>query len=784
MTSGTGNFGQDPWVIREDRYGKEDLRLVETLFSIGNGTLGMRGNLEEGPGETNTQSIQGTYMNGFYDSIPIVYGEGAYGYAKSNETMLNLPDAQGIRLILGGEVFSLEEGTLLHYERGLYMMEGMVKRLIRWQSPRGREVEIHIKRIIPFEEKGLAMIDYQVTPLNFSGEVGIRSTLDPSVFNKSHNEDPRIGAGMEGSLLVPEDTSVEGERMQAVHRTRFNRYTLWTEVRHQSNILEKTVNPAIDEEGLMTVELSGVCREKEAFRVLKIITYHHCKTDEKAGLELLKKESEKTQRKAVKWGFNKYENNQREYLKDFWEKVYVRIEGAGHLEQGMNFNLFHLLQSLGKDGKTAIAAKGLTGEGYNGHYFWDTEIYVFPVFLYTKPELARNLLMYRYQTLDRARDRAREMNHKKGALYPWRTIDGSESSAYYPAGTAQYHINGDIIYALKKYVEATGDEEFLRDYGLEMVLETARIWMDLGHFNKRGKGKFEIYNVTGPDEYTALVNNNFFTNSMAKMHLNYACDSAVGFEDQDAEAYYALMKRIAMDKEELKGFQRAADKMKLIKDEALGVYPQDDSFLDKPPWDFEQEPKEKKPLLLHYHPLNIYRHQVLKQGDVVLGLFLLSEEYSLEDKKRNYDYYEPLTTHDSSLSYCIHSIMASEAGYGDEAQTFFRKTVRMDLDNVLKKSHHGIHTANMGGAWMTMVFGFGGMRTDKEKLSFRPVLPGGWEGYSFRILFRGAGLEVMVGKKETLYTLLRGDSIEFKHNSRDYRLDQRQGSLRLPMTNN
>ena len=782
MNKGTGCFGQDPWVIREERHPKVNHQLMETLFSIGNGTLGMRGNLEEGYGSRNVDSMPGTYMNGFYDSLPIVYEEVAYGYAKSNETMLNLPDAQGIKLFLQGEVFTVEEGTLLHYDRGLYMKEGVQKRFIRWRSPKGLEAEIQIKRLIPFEEKGLVMIDYQVTPLNFSGEVGISSTLDLSVFNKSHDGDPRIGAGFKDSLLIPEETFIEGEGMKAVHRTRFNGFTLLTEVRHQSNIRQKTVASTIDEEGLMTVEVAGLCRKKEPFSVIKTITYQYCKTHKETGLKVLIKESEKAHEKAEKSGFNKFEDKQREYLEDFWEKVYVSIEGEPSAQQGMNFNLFHLLQSLGKDGITGIAAKGLTGEGYNGHYFWDTEIYVLPVFLYTKPELARNLLIYRYQTLDMARGRAREMNHSKGALYPWRTIDGSESSAYYPAGTAQYHINADIIYALKKYVEATGDQGFLRDYGLEMVLETARIWMDLGHFNARGNGEFEIYNVTGPDEYTAMVNNNFFTNSMAKMHLNYAWESANWLDEKDPEAYHALMKKIVMDKEELKSFQRAADKMRLSKDQVLGVYPQDDSFLDKPPWDFEQERKGKKPLLLYYHPLNIYRHQVLKQADVVLGLFLLSEEYSLWDKKRNYDYYEPLTTHDSSLSYCIHSIIASEAGYPDEAWNFFKKTLRMDLDNLLEKSHHGIHTANMGGAWMTMVFGFAGMRTGKKKLSFRPILPKAWKGYRFRILYQGARLEVAVGKKETVYTLLSKDSIEFEHNNRGYRIDRRQGSLKLPMT--
>ncbi len=780
MTKESYLIGDDPWVIGEETHIQHQQLLHETLFFQGNGTIGMRGNLEEGyrgePGNT----MQGTYMNGFFDSLPIVYGEAAYGYAKSNETMLNLPDAQGISLTIDDEIFNLDYGKVLNYKRELHMKKGVVTRLIRWKSPKGKEVSIEIKRLIPFEMMNLALIDYRVTPLNFSGDVMISSTLETSVFNKTHDNDPRIGASIQGRLLIPEKTWVNNHCMGAIHRTKFNLFTLITEVDHQHTFKDGEVIEEFSDDGILAIKFHGWAKENVTYGLTKIIAYHSTKENT---TKSLKETSRQALEEAKKLRFNEFENMQREYLKDFWQKAFMEVEGDPLIQQGMHFNLFHLLQSAGKDGATSIAAKGLSGEGYNGHYFWDTEIYIFPVFLYTKPDLARNLLMFRYKTLDKARERAREMDHKKGALYPWRTIDGSESSAYYPAGTAQYHINADIIYAIKKYVEGTGDENFLKEFGLEMILETARVWLDLGHFNPRRNNHFEIYNVTGPDEYTAMVNNNFFTNAMAKMHLLYAYESAKWFQSNSPDEYRSLMNKINMTEEELFNFQRAAENMFFSKDELLGIYPQDDSFLNKPKWDFENRPKEKTPLLLHYHPLNIYRHQVLKQADVVLALFLLSENYTIEEKKKNFDYYEPITTHDSSLSYCMYSILASEIGYDELAYEFFRKTVRMDLDNVLGKTHHGIHTANMGGAWMAMVYGFAGMRTNNINLSFSPSLPKDWKGYRFRITFRGSFIEVEVKENQVLYTLLQGKSIEFYHNSQCCRLWEEQPREKFSIAN-
>nr|WP_274601625.1 glycosyl hydrolase family 65 protein [Clostridium rhizosphaerae] len=425
--------------------------------------------------------------------------------------------------------------------------------------------------------------------------------------------------------------------------------------------------------------------------------------------------------------------------------------------------MFHLLQSVGRDGKTNIGAKGLSGEGYEGHYFWDTEIYMLPFFLYNNPDISRKLLEYRYSILPNARERARIMSHKKGALYPWRTIDGDECSAYFPAGTAQYHINADIAFAIKRYMEATEDKDFLLNYGAEILFETARLWADLGEFIENKGNKFCINDVTGPDEYTAIVNNNCYTNLMAKENLEYAYKTAVWMKENAKEAYEELINKIGFIEDELQFWKKASDNMYIPYNEELGIYLQDDSFLYKTPWDFENTPKENYPLLLHYHPLVIYRHQVCKQADLVLAEFLLNHKFDIEQKRRDYDFYEKVTTHDSSLSTCIFSIMASEVGYHDKAYKYFMETATMDLTDSHRNTKDGIHAANMAGAGMCLVNGFAGMRVYEDTISFNPYIPKEWQEYKFKVTYRGRLIEIKVNKDGTSYRMLEGESLEIVH---------------------
>ena len=384
------------------------------------------------------------------------------------------------------------------------------------------------------------------------------------------------------------------------------------------------------------------------------MVYH---TTHTASHEEMCQRVERTMDRAVSQGFFALQSDQQQYLDEFWRRSDVEVSGINpvrakrsnvELQQALRFNLFHILQASARAENNGVAAKGLTGQAYEGQYFWDTEIYVMPFLIYTNPRIAKNLLTFRYRMLDKARERARELG-KNGAMFPWRTINGEEASAYYAAGTAQYHINADIMYALKKYVHATGDEAFLKAYGSEMLAETARLWAHLGFFSKRKGGKFCINGVTGPDEYNTVVNNNVYTNLMARENLQYAADTIEWLREKDPDAYASLVNKIDLKAAEVEEWKAAANAMYLPYDEQLGIHPQDESFLDKEPWDFENTPREKYPLLLFYHPLTIYQHQVSKQADVVLAMFLLGKDFSLEEKKRNFEFYDPLTTGDSSL---------------------------------------------------------------------------------------------------------------------------------------
>ncbi|MBN2051073.1 MAG: beta-phosphoglucomutase, partial [Spirochaetales bacterium] len=514
------------------------------------------------------------------------------------------------------------------------------------------------------------------------------------------------------------------------------------------------------EEGDKLINRIGVSADQgEEILLVKYCAYASSREPgEKDPLAVVRAETAR----AVSTGTETLLREHREYLARFWERSDIRIEGDEVLQQGLRFNLLALLQSAGRDGIRSIAAKGLSGEGYEGHYFWDTEIYVLPFFIHTFPDIARALLLYRYSILDKARERAAVLS-EQGALFPWRTIAGDEASAYFPAGTAQYHINADIVYGLEKYYRATGDTAFLGDYGAEIAFETARLWMSLGDFVESRGGKFCLNCVTGPDEYTALVNNNLYTNIMARGNLEFALKAAEYLKKEAPERWELLKKRLSLAEEELKSWRAAIDNMYLPYDSERGIHPQDDSFLDKEIWDFQNTPPENYPLLLHYHPLVIYRHQVLKQPDVVLAMFLQGRHFSRADKRRNFLYYDPLTTGDSSLGPCIRSVAAAEQGDTSLAYTYFMTTARMDLDDVNGNVKDGVHTAAMAGTWISIVYGFGGMRKKDDQLFFDPKLPKAWKALEFRVRYKANELAVFLTEKEVRYSLLEGEGVTFYH---------------------
>ncbi len=765
LTCELSHYPVDPWQIVEDSHCPAQSLLSETIFALGNGYIGIRGSFEEGLAKSKIKckSIEGTYINGFYESVPIPHAERGYGFALNTQTMLNVTNSKIVEIFIDQERFGMDEGTILKFRRFLDFKKGSLNREIVWRSPGGREVQLVIKRLVSFSRRHLMAFQYTITPLNFSGRVAICSSLDGDVDNHTHEEeDPRFSASLGGLGLGISKMIISGESAVMLQETRRSKLSLACAM---DNTLNEDANHVLEErktDSLLSSIISFDAQQFQTYTFEKYVSYY---TSREHPVEDLSTLAQGEVQRAKNDGFDLLLEEQGKECCKFWDDVGLSIEGELKAEQGLRFNLFHLFQAAGSNGRRGIAAKGLTSEGYDGHYFWDTEIYMLPFYTALMPAEARKLLEYRYSILDHARSRARELSHPAGALYPWRTIAGEEGSSYYPAGTAQYHINAAIAYAIYKYVEVTGDYSFIFENGAEILFETARLWEDLGAYIP-SKGNLFCYNeVTGPDEYTALVNNNCYTNMMARWHLKYAYNTAKLLEKDYNWDYKKICSRIDLKESEIESWRKAAENMYIPYDQSKKVHPQDDSFFDKEIWDFASTPPDKYPLLLHYHPLVIYRYQVCKQPDVVLAQLLLEDEIDFEQKKRNYSYYEPITTHDSSLSPSIFSLAASDLLCYTDAEKFFNISVRLDLDNLFKDTHYGVHLANMAGSWRALVHGFAGMRTNNGSLKFSPHLPGGWKSYSFRIKYKGSRLEVVVNDDRVTYRLLEGDVISFSHNN-------------------
>lgn len=757
----------EAWTVSETEFNLDNNFRSESIFALGNGTIGLRGTFEEGLPGSAELGLEGTYINGFYETEIIKYPETAHGFAENGQTMLNVTNGKLIQLYVEGEPFNLRTGTILEYRRTLHLKDALLERFVRWRSPQGNEIELTVQRLVSLENRHLVAIFYTVVPCNFSSEIKIVSTLDGDVKNLTADKDPRRGSGLHGRVLHVESKAVDGTFGLLRQRTEKTKLALVCAMEHTLDTKNQHTISNDSEELSVSVNFTIQAQQNEPIQLSKYLVYV---TSQHVPEEQVEATARQVLTNGEQTGFNNLKVAQTAFMDRFWQNADITIDGDVALQQGIRFNMFHLLQSVGRDGKTNIAAKGLTGEGYEGHYFWDTEMYVMPFFLYTAPEINRKLLEYRYHILPFARDRARDLAHPQGALFPWRTIAGEETSAYFPAGTAQYHINADIAFAIMRYVRATGDENFLIEQGAEILFETARVWYDAGAFIPHKGNQFCINEVTGPDEYSAMVNNNCYTNLMARENLRNAAVIALRLQQKAPERYREIATRLKITTDEVESWEIAASEMFIPYDEESKIYPQDDSFLDRAPWDFANTPPENYPLLLHYHPLVIYRHQVCKQADLVLALFLLGEQFTLEEKRRNFEFYEKVTTHDSSLSTAIFSIVAAEIGEKEKAYQYFMNTARLDLDNYHGNVKDGVHIANMAGTWMGVVHGFGGFRVNGEQVRFAPILPPGWNSYSFRLQIKGHHLQVTVYPEWTIYTLLGGDEIKLMDGTVEFTL--------------
>lgn len=753
------------WRLRQDRYEPGRRQRDATLFALANGSLGVRGGFEEGRGDGD-----GSYLAAVYEQNPIHYHERFRGFALSTDTRVPVADGKRIEVWLGQERLDPDSAEVLAFERELDLHAGTLRRRMRLRSATGATVEIHAERVVPLNVHpggcDLLAIRYRVASIDYSGPIALVSAIESGRQAAAQGDDPRIGvSGSEG--LLADGARADAEQARYGQRSHRGTGAVLCGQRHRlpqaAAVLHFAAAEADDARAAQRYEAqltpgAGIVLEK-------FVAY--ASAADAAGLDA---RIDTALAAAVDAGYEALAALQAGAMADFWRDAELSIDGDPQAELALRFNLFHLWQSAGRDGVTGTAAKGLTGEGYEGHCFWDTEAYVLPVMAYTAPEVARAMLQSRHGMLAAARAHAREMNHPAGALYPWRTIAGGECSAHYPSGSAAYHINAAIAYAIGLYFDASDDVGFLLDGGAEMLFETARIWPQIGHFNPRRGGAFCIHEVTGPDEYTAMVDNNYYTNRMAQQHLRRAVAVWRRLRaDRPAQAE-ALAARLALDADEVASWERAAEAMYLPYDERLGVYAQDDGFLDKPRWPFPPRQGEHRPLLLDYHPLTLYRYQVCKQADVVMALVLAGDGIDRARKRRSYDYYEAVTSHDSTLSASMFGILASEVGLADKALAYFDASLRVDLDDLHGNTDHGVHMAAMAGSWLALTQGFAGLRAIQGELHFAPTLPARWNGYGFGLRWRGRELHVGVQGAQVRYRLIEGEPLEIVHAGQRLRL--------------
>ncbi len=755
-----GAFGVEPWVLRETYLDLPRLAQSESVFALANGYVGWRGNLEEGE----PHGLPGSYLNGVYEVRPLPYAESAYGLPETGQTVINVTNGKLIRLFVDDEPFDVRYGELHSHERLLDFRAGVLHRRAEWESPAGKRVRVSSTRLVSFTQRSVAAICYEVEPLAVPARVAVQSEL---VANEQlpgpASVDPRAAAVLDNPL-VGDYQNADGTAVVLTHTTQLSGQNVAAAMDHLIDgppgvLVESRVFP---DGGLVTA--AAMLEPGQTLRVIKFVAYG---SSSERSLTAVRDQSWAALSAARHSGWDGLLAEQRAYLDDFWDRADVEIDGDSEIQQAVRFALFHVLQAGARAETKPIPAKGLTGPGYDGHAFWDTETFVLPVLTLTAPDAAANALRWRHYTLPMAIERAAQ-HGRKGALFPWRTIAGQECSAYWPAGTAAFHINADIADAVIRYVDATGDEAFDRGPGMDLLTHTARLWASLGHIE--AQGRFRIDGVTGPDEYSAVVDNNVYTNLMARQNLLAAAERAKRYPNRARE--------LGIDAEESGRWQDAAEQMFIPYDETLGVHPQDEDFTRHNVWDFAGTPLEKNPLLLHFPYFDLYRKQVVKQADLILAMYLCPDAFTAEEKARNFDYYEALTVRDSSLSACTQAVMAAEVGQVELAFDYLGEAALMDLRDLEHNTRDGVHIASLAGAWIALVGGFGGLRHQDGAVAFAPRLPQALSRLAFTILIRGRRLHVEATHTSATYSLADGKPLEILHYGEKVQLSAAEPKVR------
>jgi alpha,alpha-trehalose phosphorylase len=765
VTEGRAHFLVEPWSLTEVGLDLASLAVNESVFALANGHIGMRGSLDEGEPVV----VPGTYLNGFFEERPLPYAEAGYGFPEQGQAVVNVTDGKLIRLLVGDSPLDLQYGDVISHRRTLDLRNGVLRRTSEWRSPSGRQVRVTSTRLVSLTRRSIAAIEYSVECTDDQGDLYIAVQSDllaNEATPTAQSGDPRLASAMHRPLQSELHVG-RARHAVLVHQTRRSKLRMAAGMDHEVDIPDSATEDLEISPDLARYTLAARLPAGSKLRLVKYLAYGWSSRRSAAAL---RDQVEGALATAKLAGWGRLVREQRELLDRHWDEADVEIEGDDELQQAVRVGMFHVLQAGLRAERQPIPAKGLTGDGYDGHTFWDTETYVLPVLTYTVPAAVRDALLWRHSTLDLARERARVLG-QDGAAFPWRTIRGEETSGYWPAGTAAFHINADIADAVARYWWATLDQEFDRDYGTELLVETARLWASLGHFDDdRG---FRIDGVTGPDEYTAIVDNNVYTNLMAQRNLREAV-AAVARQPETAG-------RLLVSADEIELWGRAADEMRVPFNKTLGVHEQSEGFTHHEEWDFEGTRPDQYPLLLNFPYFDIYRKQVIKQADLVMALHLRGDAFTLEEKIADFAYYEARTVRDSSLSATQQAVMAAETGHLQLAHDYWGEASLTDLQNLHGNSGHGLHIASLAGGWTVAVAGFGGMRDHDGRLTFAPRLPPRIRRLAFRVMFQGRCLAVTVTGERASYRLVYGDGpLEVAHHGETFTVMDQPVERKIP----
>ncbi|MCX5008003.1 family 65 glycosyl hydrolase [Streptomyces sp. NBC_00638] len=756
------SYGVDPWTLRESELHLGLLPQSESVFALANGHVGWRGNLDEGE----PHGLPGSYLGGVHETHPLPYAEAGYGYPESGQTVINVTNGKIVRLLVDDEPFDLRYGRLRSHQRVLDLRTGLLTRSCEWTSPAGSTVRVRSTRLVSFTQRAIAAVAYEVEPVDSRTRVVVQSELVANEQLPGRSADPRAAIALE-SPLEAEEHFASGRRLRLVHRTRNSELRVAAAADHAVRGPDRTTMTSEASADVARLTVTSVLEPGQTLRLEKLVSYGWSGN---RSLPALSDQVDAALAAARHGGWQHLVDEQRTYLDDFWARADVEVGGDEEIQQAVRFALFHVLQAGARAEQRAIPAKGLTGSGYDGHAFWDTETFVLPLLTYTSPGAVAEALRWRQNTLPAARERAAQLG-LRGAAFPWRTIEGSEGSAYWPAGTAAFHVNADIADAVIRYTAATGDQRFERDTGVELLTETARLWRSLGHHDHQGK--FHIDGVTGPDEYSAVADDNTYTNLMARANLVAAADVVERHPRRAAE--------LGVDEEESAAWRDAADAMHIPYNHELGVHEQHAGFTRYQRWDFATTRPDQYPLMLHFPYFDIYRKQVVKQADLVLAMYKCSPFFDEEHKARNFAYYEPLTVRDSSLSACCQAVIAVEAGHPGLAYDYLVEAALMDLEDLEHNTRDGLHIASLAGTWMALVAGFGGLRHHGDTLAFAPRLPERFNRLAFSLELLGRRLRVEIEHDVATYTLATGDPLEIHHYREPFTVDaDKPRSLPIP----